>query len=105
MVFHEYVMCKEFQAGVMEDQWAIYRGFVADALKYEILKQEYAYFRANRTLYKSPISDRFFQEIDSLSDVKNWTEEYSKMLIFLVSVILNFLAGSSSSLLLGFAVM
>jgi len=74
VVFHEYVMCKEFQAGVMEDQWAIYRRFVADALKYEILKQEYAYFRANRTLYKSPISDRFFQEIDSLSDVKNWTE-------------------------------
>jgi len=74
VVFHEYVMCKEFQGGVMEDQWAIYRGLVAHALKNEILKQEYAYFRANRTLYKSLVADRFFQEIDSLSDVKNWTE-------------------------------
>jgi flagellar biosynthesis/type III secretory pathway chaperone len=74
VAFHEYVMCNEFQQGVMKDQWIIYRDFIKNALQNEILEQEYAYFKANQTTYKSLIAEKFFNEIDSLSDVKNWTD-------------------------------
>jgi hypothetical protein len=87
VVFHEYVMCNEFQNKVMESEWIRYKGFIYNALKNEILKQEYAYFREHRTIYDSDPKDRlspqsliggrFFKEIDSLSDEQNWQDVYN----------------------------
>ncbi len=73
VVFHEYHMCKEFQNGVLSEQWdKFYKGLIRNALDNEILRQEYAYMRKYRSNHKSDFTDRFFSEIDKLNNKIDW---------------------------------
>jgi hypothetical protein len=51
IVFHEYVMCKVFQGGAMSKQWDdFYKELIKNALKNDVLSQEYAFFRKEKEL-------------------------------------------------------
>ena len=73
IVFHEFMMCKIFQGGMMKEQWEKhYKPLIRHSLKNPVMKQEYAFFRSNSPIYyDTDVGKTFLGEIDELSGLSD----------------------------------